>query len=143
MPAQNFQNHARLVTGFHKVAFLLLLVPFVFWVYRAATSFSVDGLMLVVFGIGVFMIAFYARVFALGAQDRVIALEETLRMERVFPEDLKSQISEITQSQFVALRFASDDELVELSRRVLGGEFPDQKSIKAAVKNWRADHRRV
>jgi len=99
--------------------------------------------MLVVFGIGVFMIAFYARVFALGAQDRVIALEETLRMERVFPEDLKSQISEITQSQFVALRFASDDELVELSRRVLGGEFPDQKSIKAAVKNWRADHRRV
>jgi hypothetical protein len=78
-----------------------------------------------------------------GVQDRVIRLEERLRMERVLPAELRPRISELTTKQLVSLRFASDEELPELVRRVLGGELAERNDIKRAVRNWRADHQRI
>ena len=54
------------------------------------------------------LIGFFARVFALGAQDRVIRLEERLRMHGLLPDDLKPRINDFTMDQLAALRFASD-----------------------------------
>jgi hypothetical protein len=95
------------------------------------------------FSVGVIIIALYARVFPLGVQDRVIRLEEQLRMQRLLPEDLKARIPEFTANQLVGLRFASDQDLPGLARRVLDEGITDRKVIKQAIKNWRADHQRI
>jgi hypothetical protein len=64
-------------------------------------------------------------------------------MEWVLPAELRPRISELTTRQMVGLRFAPDDELPELVRRVLGGELAGRNDIKRAVRNWRADHQRI
>jgi len=64
-------------------------------------------------------------------------------MAEILPEDLKPRINEISTPDLIALRFASDEELPDLTRRVLAGEFKEPKAIKQAVKSWRADHQRI
>lgn len=99
--------------------------------------------MMVALAMGVILMGFFARIFPLGVQDRVIRIEERERLMGLLPEDLKGRIGEITTTQLVGLRFASDEEVAELTRRVLNGEFADRKSIKQAIQNWRADHQRI
>jgi hypothetical protein len=50
---------------------------------------------------------------------------------------------ELTLSQMVALRFASDKELADLVRDVLAGKYPNQKAIKLAIKDWQGDYLRA
>jgi Family of unknown function (DUF6526) len=89
------------------------------------------------------VLAFLARIFALGVQDRVIRLEERLRYQQLLPDDLNPRINEFTINQLVALRFASDAELPALARKVLDGNMTDRKTIKQMVQNWRADYQRI
>jgi hypothetical protein len=77
------------------------------------------------------------------AQDRLIRLEETIRLARLLPADMKGRENELTRSQYVALRFAPDNEVPELVRRIQAGELKTAGDIKRAIKNWRADHLRV
>ena len=84
-----------------------------------------------------------SRVMALRAQDRVIRLEERLRLAQVLPAELQPRIEELTMRQIIGLRFASDGELPQLVRKVLDGAAKTEKEIKQAVTNWRADHERV
>ncbi len=140
---QSFESHAMMVTGYHKVAFPLLMVVLVWTVVAMVRDFSVDGLMAFLAVVALLFVGFYARVFALGVQDRVIRLEERLRMERILPEELRTRIMEITTDQLIGLRFAPDDELPALVQRVLGGSLKNRKEIKAAIKNWNADNQRI
>lgn len=140
---QSFENHGRRVPLYHYVLAPLGLLVLAWFAYRAVTDPSVDHVMLVLLASAVFGVGYSGRVFALGVQDRVIRLEERLRMERLFPEGLRDRIPELTTRQFVALRFASDEELEELTRRVLDGELTGQVEIKRAVRTWRADHQRI
>lgn len=142
-PAQSASNHAAMVTGYHYVATALLVLPTLWFLWRMVTAFSVDALMLFAFAVGVNVVGFYARAFPLGVQDRVIRMEERLRMERLLPEEMKARIEEIGTDHLIGLRFASDEELAELTRRVLDGELADRKAVKAAVRSWRADHQRI
>jgi len=142
-PAQNFENHAKMVPGYHYVASALLMLPTLYFGYRMVTDFSVDILVLFLFGVGVVVMSFYARVFPLGVQDRVIRLEERMRLEQRLPDDLRSRVHEIETRQLIGLRFASDDELEGLVRRILDEGLTEQKEIKRAVKSWRADHQRI
>jgi hypothetical protein len=82
-------------------------------------------------------------VFALGAQDRVIRLEEHLRMQAALPDDLQSRVHDFTIDQICALRFASDDELPGLARKVLEENIPDRKTIKQMIQSWKADYQRL
>lgn len=142
--SQTFENHAKIVPGYHYWATALLVLPTLYFLYLAIRDFySAERLATFLFAAGVIMTGLYARVFPLGVQDRVIRLEERLRMERVLPSDLKSRIGEFTTDQLVGLRYASDDELPELARRVLDEGMTDKKVIKQAVKSWRPDHQRV
>lgn len=143
MNAQNFENHGRLVPGYHYATTLLVLPPLVWFGYRLVTAFSVDMLMLFVLALGVTFTAYYARAFPLGVQNRVIRGEERTRMARVLPAELAARVDDFTTDQLIGTRFASDGELPELARRVLLGEFPDRKAIKRAVKVWRADEERI
>ena len=141
--AQSFENHAKMVPGYQYVATALLVLPTLYFAWTAVTASSLDRLALVLFAVGVILVALYARLFPLGVQDRVIRLEERLRLERLLPEQLRARAAELTTDQLVGLRFASDEELPRLAGRVLSGELTDRKSIKAAVESWRADHQRI
>ena len=84
-----------------------------------------------------------SRSMPLRAQDRIIRLEERARLERVLPSDLRGRVGELSPSQLIAIRFAADDEVPELTRRTLNGELKSQGDIKRAIRNWRADTLRV
>ena len=140
---QSYANHARLVPMFHYFALPILLINFLVSAYATVTRFSLDALLVTLASLALVTAAFYARFFALGAQDRIIRLEERLRMQRVLPDDLRSRVADFTTEQLIALRFCADDELPDLSRKVLDDSIADRKTIKQLVKTWRADHQRL
>ena len=140
---QSFENHAILITGDHKVAFSGLLFLIITAIVGLVRDFSFASVVPLVSAITMLLVAFYARIFALGAQDRVIRLEEQLRMERILPDDQKARMDEITTSQIIGLRFAPDEELSGLVGQVLDGSLTTRKEIKAAIKNWKADNQRL
>ena len=84
-----------------------------------------------------------ARLMALTVQDRVIRLEMRIRLKEVLPADLRSRVGELTPAQLIGLRFASDAELPELVRQVLGGSLKTTKEIKKVVRNWQGDYLRA
>ena len=139
---QTYANHAKYVPLFHYVAMPLLLINLVLTLAGLLDGITLETLNRVGAAVAMLLTAFFARVFALRAQDRAIRLEERLRMERLLPDDLKPRIDDVTTSQCVALRFAGDDELPALVRRALD-ENADPKTIKQAIRNWRPDYRRV
>lgn len=140
---QSYPNHRQYVPGYHFVALGLLTVVLVWSVVRLVRSFTVVNVMVVLALVGVGLVANYARAFALRAQDRVIRLEERLRMERLLPDDLKRRLGDLGMSDYIALRFAPDGELPGLVQRVLAGELVGQDAIKRAIKEWRPDPARV
>src|SRR5947207_3111977 len=112
--SQSFANHARFVPLFHFIAGPIFLLNFVWAVYRLVKYPAVGTAMTVLLAVGLVLLFFYARVFALAVQDRVIRLEMQQRMRALLPADLQGRIGEFTPRQLVALRFAGDSELPEL-----------------------------
>lgn len=144
MAEQNFAHHAKWVPGFHFFVMPVLFLNLVRAIYALVQlGFSYGGLIGVLTAAALILMALLGRMFALTVQDRVIRLEERLRMEKLLPEDLKSRIGEFSKDQLVALRFASDAELPGLARKVLTDKVQGRKAIKQMVQNWRADHLRA
>ena len=138
--AMSYMRHAPL---YDFVAVPILLLNLIWSLFRAATGFSVDTAIGVVVAVAILLVAFFARVFALGAQDRVIRLEERLRMQHLLADDLKPRINDFTTNQMIALlRFASDAELPDLARKVLDDNIGESKAVKQLIKTWRADYQR-
>ena len=142
MAEQNFKNHTRLVPGFHGVTFLLIVTGLIGSIVNlihadAATHYSA-ALLVVVF-LAVLGVAWYARVFALKAQDRAIRAEENFRHFILTGKPLDKQLR---MGQIIGLRFASDEEMPALAKRA-AEEKLSQKDIKQAIQNWRADYYRV
>lgn len=140
---QTYANHAKFRPGFHFVASPIMFVALIWAVVLLVKDPSQDHIVLVLLTVGATMGLFWARLFALGVQDRLIRLEERLRMERILPEDLRGRIGEFTTEQLIGLRFASDGELPELARRVLNEGIAGRKAVKILVRDWRADHQRI
>ena len=144
MSEQNFKNHVRFVPLYHFFALPVLIMNFIWSVYRwIAAGFSIGGLEWVLTSAALFFGMLYARLFALSVQDRVIRLEEQLRYERVLPEELRWRADELTVDQFVSLRFASDEELSKLMRKVLDDKLTQRKAIKQLIDSWRPDYLRA
>ena len=142
-PPQSYANHQKFVPGFHYVALPILMINLIYSGYVAATSFSVDSVISLLVALALVMIGFFARLFALGAQDRVIRLEERMRLHELLPPDQGGVIDNLTTEQLVALRFASDGEVGALVATVTAEGIQDRKEIKQRVTNWRADHQRL
>ena len=140
---QNFANHARFVPPYHYVAFPILLVNLLYRLYWLSGGLTFDAILDVLVGVALIIVALFARVFALGAQDRVIRLEMRLRMRELLPDDLQGRINDFTPTQMVGLRFASDAELPALARKVLDENIVKATPIKQAVKDWQPDLHRV
>lgn len=141
---QDFAHHTKLVAGFHGFVIPALGLNLGWSISRLVREgYTFGGLVAILTAAALVLLAFYGRLFALTVQDRVIRLEERLRMEKLLPEDLKARIGEFSRGQLVALRFASDSELPGLARKVLTDRVEDRKAIKQMVQNWRADHLRA
>jgi len=140
---QTLGTHRRWIPAWHFFAVPILLIN----VFVVAVNFVRDPRLIngwaVLVAIALFLGIFLSRSMPLRAQDRIIRLEERVRLERVLPADLRGRIGDLTADQLIGLRFAPDDEVPELARRVFGGELKTRADIKRAVKNWRADHLRV
>lgn len=141
--SQNFSNHSKFVPGYHYVTFMLAAV-FAGWsIARLIRNPGGDALFLSTGALALLGATWYARTFALQAQNRVIRLEERLRLARVLPADLQANADAITPSQLIGLRFASDADVVELARKAIANPAMTAKEIKMQIKNWRADHYRL
>lgn len=139
---QTRENHARLHPPFHIVFALIILLLFGIAVYELVRNPGLVTAAQVLLVVAVGMAGLFARTYALKVQDRLIRLEERLRLSAVLPERLHPMILGLSEQQLIALRFASDIELVALAERA-NAEKLDQKTIKAAIQNWRPDHWRV
>jgi hypothetical protein len=140
---QSYANHAKTVPLFHYVLFPILGINFLLAVYGLWQAPGLTTVWNLVMAFAFILTALFARVFALKAQDRVIRLEERLRMRALLPPDTQSRIEEFTPDQLVALRFASDGELPVLAATVLAQNLQKRADIKKLIRNWRADHCRV
>jgi hypothetical protein len=140
---QTRQNHVRFFPIFHFGVLPLLLVYLIGTIYAAFTTRSLLAHLDMMLAVALILLALSARQMALRVQDRVIRLEERLRMRALLPADLQPRIDEFTVSQLVGLRFASDAELPALAREVLEQHIEDRNAIKQKVKAWRADHLRA
>lgn len=136
-------SHARTIPVFHYFALPVLMINVVAMVVALWRFPSLDNAWGVLVAAALAVGVLFGRVQALTAQDRVIRLEETLRMQRVLPPEQQSEIAKLSRSDFIALRFAPDEELPDLVRRTRAGEFAKPIDIKKAIRNWRPDHLRV
>ena len=140
---QTYATHTRWFPPVHFFLLPLFLVNFLAAAWAAFNAPSAASLWGALMALGLLLLLFAARLMALAVQDRVIRLEERLRMREVLPADLQARVGELTREQFVGLRFASDGELADLVRRVLAGELKDTTAIKKAVTQWRGDYLRA
>ena len=144
MTDQNFKNHGRMVPLFHYVAFSAVLFPFVFFIIQFVKAIGnesgrLHAAALLSLSTAVILALWFARGFAIKAQDRGIRAEENFRHFVATGKPLNSKLS---IGQVIALRFASDAEFVELAN-CAANENLSAKEIKMAVKNWRGDYHRV
>lgn len=140
---QNADNHVRIVPGYHVVLFGILAVNLVLRVIWAIRTPTFVNLWAIVMAIGFVLVGWYLRIFPLAVQDRVIRLEERMRLGRLLPPELRPRLGEFTRQQLVGLRFASDEELPALAARVLNEGITSKQAIKRMVAQWRADHLRA
>ena len=142
---QNFQNHARFYPLFHFFILPMLLLNFAFSIYatiHAWPRYEHTHLWWIAMSVVFFVMAGVARSGALSVQDRIIRLEERLRLQALLPAEDRAHIQELTVKQLIALRFASDEEIPALVRKTLTQNL-EPKSIKQSIVNWRADTLRV
>ena len=139
---QTYKNHAKVVPAYHYFTFALVAVYLFYRLYLLATGPSVPTAMGFVLAVALLMIMFWARIFALRVQDRVIRLEMQLRLMNAAP-DLSPRFGEFTIDQLCGMRFASDAELPGLARTVLADKVADRRVIKKMVREWQADNLRA
>ena len=142
MKEQNFKNHSRFVIGYHGVTFLVIVALLIGSVINLVKSSS-DSLyvssLLVLVSVILLVVSFYARSFALKAQDRAIRAEENFRHYLLTGKPISKGIK---MRQIIGLRFASDEEFPGLVERA-EKENLSEKEIKQQIKNWKADTYRV
>jgi Family of unknown function (DUF6526) len=143
--AQSYAHHTRWDPPFHffvlpvfSIAVIIAIVHFCLHIHHH----PVHGALLVLLALAALIAVFKIRLNALKVQDRIIRLEERLRLAGILPDSLRVRIPELTESQLIALRFASDAEVSALVQRALTEKLP-AKEIKKSIKNWRPDNFRV
>jgi hypothetical protein len=139
---QSYAKHTRFDPLFHFFLAPLTIAAIILSVNLLVRHPRMSSILWVLLAVGLFLTAFKARSYAIKVQDRVIRLEERLRLAMLLPEADRARIGELTESQLIGLRFASDAELPALAMRALN-EGLTRKQIKSSIQSWRPDYFRV
>lgn len=142
---QSYEHHTRWDPLFHFFilpVFALTVIVAVVHFFLHIHHHPLHGFLPVVIAVAALFAIFKIRLNALKVQDRVIRLEERLRLAALLPEALRSRIPELTESQLIGLRFASDAEVSALVQRALTERLSGD-DIKKSIKTWRSDSFRV
>jgi hypothetical protein len=141
-PVQNYSNYTRYDPLFHFFLLPVFGITLIAAIVRLVRCPGICSAWLLVVVVAAIVAIFKIRLYSLKVQDRVIRLEERLRLATLVDPAFRPRITELTESQFVALRFASDGELPALAARALNEKL-SSADIKKAIQHWRPDHWRV
>ena len=146
---QSYAHHTRWDPPFHffvlpvfALALLLTLVHFFAHITEGDFRDHFHAFLMILLAAALLLGFAKSRLAALKVQDRVIRLEERLRLGQLLSEPLRSRIPELTVGQLVGLRFASDAEIPKLVERTLNEKL-SRDDIKKSIQNWRPDNSRV
>ncbi len=146
---QNFANHTRFDPLFHfflipifGLGLLFALIHFFAHITEGDFRDHLYAFLLILLAAALLTAVFKIRLYTLKVQDRVIRLEERLRLTQLLAEPLRSRIPELTEDQLCGLRFASDAEILKLVERTLNEKL-SRADIKKSIQNWRPDYWRV
>lgn len=139
---QNLKNHARFDPLFHFLIFGIYLLNLVYAGVHLYRQHTISAGWYLVLSILAIVPILKLRTYPLKVQDRVIRLEERLRLQALAPQQWHAQIYQLSEDQLIGLRFASDDEVVELAKQALEQKL-NRKQIKERIRSWRADDWRI
>jgi hypothetical protein len=140
--AQSLANHTRIDPPFHYFVLPVFAISWTLSVVFLARHFGFLHFWIVIFNTAIIVAVIRSRQYALKVQDRVIRLEEKLRLTSLLPESLRPQIAKLSERQFIALRFASDEEVPALVEHTVAANL-SPADIKKAILRWRPDDWRV
>jgi hypothetical protein len=143
---QSFANHRRFDPWYHFFAAPIVLITFFvsLWTFVKSLSqgFALWSLWHVLVCAAAVVLTLKLRSFALKDQDRIIRLEERLRLATLLDASLKPRIGELEERQLIGIRFASDAEVPGLVKLALDEKLTGEE-IKKRIQNWRPDTFRV
>jgi uncharacterized protein DUF6526 len=140
---QTYKSHSKYIPVFHffvEPVLLLNVVAQILYLNKYRTLYKA---WMVIVAIALAVLPFVARYMVARVQDRVIRLEERMRLASLLPAEVRGRIDDLTVPQLVALRFASDDEVAGLAQRCLNGELTKGDQIKKEIRTWRPDNVRA
>ena len=141
-PVQNYANHTRLDPLYHMFLLPVAAINILAAIWNLVRNLSLGSAWFVVLALAGAVVVVKIRTYALKVQDRVIRLEERLRLSQLVGEPLRTRIGDLTEAQLIALRFASDAEVPALVEKALSGTMLP-RDLKQAIVNWRPDYFRV
>lgn len=141
-PPQTLANHVRMDSSFHYVLAPMIFLATGLALWNVVRDPNLPAVVLLLLAGCILLTSVKARLYSLKVQDRVIRLEERLRLTSLLAEPLRSRIGELTEGQLVALRFASDVEVPALVEKSLAHKLKPGE-IKKAIGQWRPDYFRV
>ena len=142
---QSFKNHGRFDPPMHFFVFPVLIINFIVTITIAIQHWHHHRnlhLWWIVVSAALVVLASKSRINDLKVQDRIIRLEEQLRLADLLPESQLGLIEQLTIDQFIGLRFASDAEVAALAQRAVSEKLT-RKQIKQSITHWRADNHRI
>jgi hypothetical protein len=140
---QTYKSHRKYIPVFHffvEPVLLLNVIAQLLYLNKYRTLYKA---WMVIVAVALAVLPFIARYMVARVQDRVIRLEERMRLASLLPADVRGRIDDLTTPQLVALRFASDEELPALAQRCLDDELTKGEQIKKEIRTWRPDHARA
>ena len=145
MKTQNFGNHTRSNPFQHFVLAPLTLI-FLGWTGNkmdfSSTETTLESIYLFIGAFILFLLPLLARLYALKLQNRIILNEMRNRYFHLTGKTFDEKERELRLGQIIALRFASDAELLNLMDRAIAEKIT-AKEIKQQIKNWKGDYLRV
>jgi len=139
---QTLASHARFDPLFHFFVLPVFALSVIAAVVHLIMHPGLHSAAFLVVSLAALTALFKIRLYGNKLQDRIIRLEERLRLASLLAEPLRSRIPELSEDQLIGLRFASDAEVGELTQRALSEKL-SRADIKKAVRNWRPDYWRV
>lgn len=144
---QNFDNHVVFPTPAVTIMVVMLVSVIMavvgLFMVKSTAGICLIGTAAAVNGLASIAMMMVARGYSTKLQDRIVRTEMQVRLEKILPEEMQSEIPKLTIKQRIGLRFASDEEMSDLIRKVLSENIEMATPIKKEVKNWQPDHYRV